>query len=194
MSGQRKSIHADILKLTYLAVLTALVVVLQLVPIRFGTFELALSVPVIVIGAALCGIGGGAWLGFVFGFVVLLLPGTAAFLSLSPIGTVITVILKGALAGVLAAYVYKLLEAKNRYVASLVSAVVATFVNTGVFIIGSLIFFESDISIIINVFVSLNFLIELAVNTVLVPTIYRIINIKKPAFGTTDKSVHGKEI
>ena len=54
MGRQRKGIHADILKLTYLAVLTALVVVLQLVPIRFGTFELALSVPVMVIGAALC--------------------------------------------------------------------------------------------------------------------------------------------
>lgn len=194
MNGKRGSIHADILKLTYLAVLTALVVVLQLVPIRFGTFELALSVPVIVIGAALCGIGGGAWLGFVFGFVVLLLPGTAAYLSFSPVGTVITVILKGALAGVAAAYIYKLLETKNRYVAALVSAVAATFVNTGVFLIGSLIFFESDISIVINVFISINFLIELAINTVLVPTIYRIINIKKPTHGAADGAAGEKSV
>ena len=178
------------------AILTALVVILQLMGafVRLGPFSVSLVLVPIVIGAAICSVKVGAWLGFVFGFVVLLLPGTSAFLSLSPVGTVITVILKGALAGVAAAFIYKLLEARNRYVASLVSAVVATFVNTGVFIIGSLIFFESDISIIINVFVSLNFLIELAVNTVLVPTIYRIINIKGSPLRTADKSVNEKEI
>ena len=44
----------DIQKLVYIAVFTAIVVVLQFIPIKFGTFELALSVPIIVIGAALC--------------------------------------------------------------------------------------------------------------------------------------------
>ena len=177
MSNYRKSI--DIRKLTYIAVLTAIVAVLQFIPIKFGTFELALSVPVIVIGAALCGVGAGTWLGFVFGGVVLLLPGTAAYLSFSPLGTVVTVILKGALAGFFAAVIYKALERVNRYVASLVAAITATLVNTSVFLIGSLIFFESNIATVISVFISVNFIIELAVNTVLVPTIYRIINIKK---------------
>lgn len=169
----------DVKRMVYLALFTALVVVLQFIPIRFGTFELALSVPVIVVGAAVCGIGAGAWLGFVFGFVVLFLPGTSAFLSFNLVGTILTVILKGAFAGTLAGVVYKLLEWKNRYIAVVVAAVVATFVNTLVFIIGSLIFFESDIATVISIFVSVNFLIELVLNMVLVPTVYRIINIKK---------------
>ena len=169
----------DTKKLVYLAVLTAIVVVLQFIPIKIGTFELALSVPVIVIGAALLGMGAGTWLGFVFGFVVLLLPGTAAYLSLHTFGTILTVILKGALAGLSAAFVYKLLERFNRYAAALVSAIVATVVNTGIFLIGSLIFFGGDIVFVINVLISVNFLIELLVNIVLVPTVYRVINIKK---------------
>ena len=77
----------DIKKMTYLAILTAIVVVLQFIPIKIATFELALSVPVIVVGAALCGVGAGAWLGFVFGAVVLMLPGTASFMSFNAFGT-----------------------------------------------------------------------------------------------------------
>lgn len=169
----------DIKKLTYIAVFTAIVVVLQFIPIKIGTFELALSVPAIVIGAALCGIGAGTWLGFVFGAVVLMLPGTAAYLSFSPIGTILTVLLKGMMAGLGAALIYKLLEKVNPYIAAFASAVVATLLNTSVFLIGSLIFFEANIATVINVLISINFLIELAVNVVLVPTIYRIINIKK---------------
>ena len=169
----------NVLKLTYLAVLTAIVVVLQFIPIRISTFELALSVPAIVIGAAICGVGAGTWLGFVFGAVVLMLPGTTAFLSLHLVGTILTVLVKGVLAGFCAGVVYKVLEGLNRYVAVLVSAVVATVVNTAVFLVGSLLFFEGDLATVVNVFISVNFLIELAVNVVLVPTIYRIINIKK---------------
>ena len=171
--------RTDVLKLTYISVLTAIVVVLQFIPIKISTFELALSVPAIVIGAAICGAGAGTWLGFVFGAVVLMLPGTAAFLSFHLVGTILTVLLKGILAGLSAGVVYKLLEGVNRYVAVLTSAVVATFVNTAVFLVGSLLFFEGDISTVINVFISVNFLIELLVNVVLVPTVYRIINIKK---------------
>ena len=112
-----------------------------------------------------------------------MLPGTAAYLSFNAFGTVVTVILKGALAGVVSSVIYKLIEDKNRYVAVLVAAICATLTNTGVFLIGSMIFFESDISTVINVLISLNFIVELAINTVLVPTIYRIINIKKPGVG-----------
>ncbi len=176
---EKKKTILDIKRLVYLAVFTAIVVVLQFIPIKIGTFELALSVPVIVIGAALLGAGAGTWLGFVFGFVVLLLPGTAAYLSFNAFGTVLTVILKGALAGLCAAFVYKLFKAINLYAAALLSAIAATFVNTGVFLVGSLIFFESDIATVIGVLISVNFLIELLVNIVLVPTVYRVINIKK---------------
>lgn len=177
----KKSANAtlDVKKLTYVAVLTAIVVVLQFIPIRIATFELALSVPVIVIGAALCGVGAGAWLGFVFGAVVLMLPGTAAYMSFNAFGTVLTVLAKGILAGLAAGAVYKLFEKTNRYLSAFIAAVGATFVNTGVFLVGSLIFFEGDIGLVISVLISVNFLIELAVNVVLSPAVYRIINVKK---------------
>ena len=169
----------DLRKPITLALLTALVVVLQCIPIKLGPFELALSVPVMIIGAAICGIGAGAWLGLVFSIVVLFLPGTAAYLSFSILGTAVTVIAKGVLAGFVAGVVYKALHKKSNLLAAGVSAVAATFTNTGIFLLGSLIFFEWDIATVIGVFISINFIVEMIVNVVLVPTVVRIISLKR---------------
>ena len=61
-------------KIVGLGLFTAIVIVLQLMGsfIRFGTFSISLVLVPVVIGAALYGAGAGAWLGFVFGVVVLL--------------------------------------------------------------------------------------------------------------------------
>ena len=77
------------------AVLTALVIVLQYLSmaIRFGTFSITLSLTPIVIGAVCCGVGMGAWLGFVFAMVVILSGGAALFFAFDVPGTIITVIL-----------------------------------------------------------------------------------------------------
>ena len=55
----------DVRKMTYLAIFSALVFVLQIMAIPVGGFfeSSALPVAVIVIGAALFGIRGGAWYG-----------------------------------------------------------------------------------------------------------------------------------
>ena len=70
-------------KLVLGAVLTALVVVLQLLGtfVRFGPFAISLVLIPIVIGAATCGYKIGAWLGFVFGVVVLLSGDATAFFA-----------------------------------------------------------------------------------------------------------------
>ena len=67
--------RANIQKLALTALFTALVIVFQLLGqfIRFGTFQIALVLAPIIIGAALCGIKTGVWLGFVFGATYLLL-------------------------------------------------------------------------------------------------------------------------
>lgn len=98
-----------------LGLLTAIVVVLQLVGsfIKFGTFSISLVLMPIVVGAALYGVGAGAWLGFVFGVVVLLSGDASFFLAMNPFGTIVTVILKGVLAGTLAGLVYKLFSRKE---------------------------------------------------------------------------------
>ena len=191
MTLQRKT-TIDIKKLTYLAIFTALVFVLQFVSLfmRGPMFSLTFVLVPIVIAVAMCGVGAGPWLGFVFGVAVLLTGDANAFLSFAPFLTVLVVLLKGTLAGLAAALVYKLLEKKNRSVAVATAAVTAPVVNTGVFFLGCLLFFrelaeswaagsQSVVGFIITGLIGYNFLIELAVNLVLVPTIYRVIEISK---------------
>ena len=66
------------------AVMTALVVVFQLLATFtaiFGPFSTAIGLIPIVIGAAICGVKMGGWLGFVFGVVVLASGGANLFLA-----------------------------------------------------------------------------------------------------------------
>ena len=96
-----KSKRIETRVLTGVAIFTAIVVVLQLLGsfVRFGPFSVSLVLIPIVVGAAMYGAGAGAWLGFVFGMAVLLSGDAAAFLPISPLGTVVTVLAKGTLAG-----------------------------------------------------------------------------------------------
>lgn len=177
-------------------ILTAIVVVLQAMsaPIRFGPFSITLVLIPIVVGAALYGFKSGAWLGAVFGFVVLMTD-AAAFLAINVPGTIVTCILKGLLAGLAAGLIYKALETKNRWAAVITAAVVCPVVNTGIFLLGCSVFFidtinewaagagfESAGAYMIFGMVGLNFVIESAVNIILSSVIVRILNIiKKPA-------------
>ena len=123
-------------------ILTAIVIVLQAMTasIRLGPFSVTFVLIPIVVGAALYGFKSGAWLGAVFG-VVVLLTDAGAFLAINVPGTIATCILKGMLAGLAAGAVYKLLEAKNRWAAVITAAIVCPVVNTGLFILGCFIFF-----------------------------------------------------
>lgn len=184
------------LMLTFMGILTAIVIVLQTlaVGIRFGVFNITLVLVPIVIGAAMYGWKAGGWLGLVFGAVVLFTD-AGAFLAVSVPGTVITCILKGVLAGIAAALVYRLLENKNRWAAIIAAAIVCPVVNTGVFLLGCVVFFYDTISewaagagfenvgaYLIVGFVGINFLVETAVNLCLSTVIVRILNaVRKPA-------------
>ena len=178
-------------KIVGLGLFTAIVIVLQLMGsfIRFGTFSISLVLVPVVIGAALYGAGAGAWLGFVFGVVVLLSGDAAAFLGVNALGTILTVLVKGTLAGLLSGLVYKALENKNRTLAVAVAAVVCPVVNTGVFLIGCLLFFMETIGgwadamgfganigqYMIVGLVGANFIFELLFNVVLSPVVVRLI-------------------
>jgi len=178
-------------KLVLAALLTAMVVVLQFTgaSIRFGTFSISLVLIPIVIGAAECGAAIGAWLGLVFGVVVLASGDAGAFLAVNVPGTIITVLLKGILCGYAAGITYKCLSKTNRYVAVATAAVVCPVVNTGIFLLGCLVFFMDTISgwaggeavgkDMIFVLVGGNFIFELATNLILSPTVVRLLNIRK---------------
>lgn len=173
------------------SLLTAIVVVLQVVanfvqPIPGVSITLVL-VPV-VIGAALLGEWVGAWLGFVFGAVVLALGGAAAFLAIHPAGTVVTVLVKGCCAGLAAGLTYKLLEKINPYLAVFAASIVCPVVNTCLFFVGCRLFFwkaiqewgmqagfQNTFAYMVLGLAGVNFLIELGINMLLAPTILRLI-------------------
>ena len=181
-------------KIVGIGIFTAIVVVLQLLGsfIKFGTFSVSLVLIPIIVGAALYGIGAGAWLGLVFGIVVLASGDAAPFLAVNAVGTFVTVLLKGTLAGLAAGSVYKLLEKKNTLVATICSGITAPVVNTGIFLIGCLVFFMPTINewakaagmenagkFMIVGLVGLNFLFELVINLVLSSVIVKLITLGK---------------
>ena len=183
-NGSKK---ADIVKLVGVGLFTAIVVVLQFLGsfIKLGPFSVSLVLVPIVIGAALYGRTAGAWLGLVFSVVVLLQPDTALFYQANFVGTISVVLLKGTLAGCLAGVVYKALEKKNVTLAVIAAAFICPIVNTGLFLLGSAVFFMDTIKTWAagtNVFVFMivglvgfNFLFELLFNIVLSPMIVRLI-------------------
>ena len=177
------------------AILTALVIILQFMGafIKFGPFSISLVLIPIVIGAASCGKGIGAWLGLIFGIIVLVSGDAAAFLAINPLGTVLTVLLKGTAAGYLAGLTYKAFEKRNKTLSVALAAIVCPLINTGIFLLGCFAFFMSAISewasafgfgnnvveYMIFVLVGANFLFELLTNIILSPIIVRLLNIRK---------------
>ena len=181
--------HTRIRTLTGTAMLTAIIIVLQLIGsyIKFGQFSISLVLIPIVLGAALFGVASGTWLGLAFGIVVLISGDAALFMTINPIGTVITVLLKGVLAGAASAAVYRLVEKKSRFAAVLLASFVCPVVNTGVFLLGCLVFFmdyirdmagDSNVRVYMIVsYVGINCVIELVINLVLNPAMVRLIEI-----------------
>lgn len=179
----------DVKRLAFIALMTAITAVLQVLSgvIQFGPFSITLALTPIVVGAALYGWKAGAWLGLVFGAVTLTNAGL--FLAINAPGAIAVCLLKGALAGAAAGLIYKLLEKKNAYVAVIAAAIVCPLVNTGVFILGCLLFFMEAITAWADggnafafIFVGLigvNFFLEFGVNLVLSPVVFRIIQIGK---------------
>lgn len=181
-------------KIVGVALFTAIVVVLQLLGsfIRFGPFSISLVLIPIVVGTALYGIGAGAWLGLAFGVTVLASGDAGAFLAVNVPGTIITVLAKGVASGLIPGAIYKLIEKKNKTAATICAAVASPIANTGVFLIGCLIFFmptingwaaamgiESAGTYMITTLVGLNFVFELLVNVILSPIIIRLIGLGK---------------
>ena len=181
-------------KIVGLGILTAIIIVLQVVTTYFPTkpFAITLALIPIVIGAALFGKGAGAYLGAVFSAVVVVMCiigadlGGAMIFNANPVLCVIMCMLKGTAAGFVAGLVYNLIAKKNQILGAVAAAFCAPIVNTGSFIIGTLLFFretlqswagETDILFFAVIgLTGVNFLVELGVNMVLAPVIVRIIN------------------
>lgn len=177
------------------AVMTAFVILFQLLSTYttfFGPFSTAVALIPIIIGAALCGVGVGAWLGLIFGLVVLLTGGAALFWTFSIPGSIITVLAKGLACGLAAGLVYRLFARLSRYLAVVAAAVACPVVNTAVFLLGCAVFFLPSADAIaaalglsvsgMAVFWALamaNFLFELGLSVLCSPLILRLLGLAK---------------
>jgi uncharacterized membrane protein len=188
----KQSVNTE--KLVLLALLSAMVAVLAYYGgfIKIGGLaSISLTLIPVVVGATLCGPWAGAWLGGVAAAIFFATPDAIFWFGLSIPGTIITVMVKGIASGLCAGLVYKLLEKVNRYLAVVVSAIVCPVVNTGIFLLGSLVFFMDTVSggaqaegisigmYLIVFFVGLNFVFELIANIAMSPAIVRILDIAK---------------
>ena len=188
-----KPVFFNAKNIAYLAVLTALVIVLQTWSgfFTFGTTSLSFVLVPIVLGSILLGVGAGAFLGAVFGLVVIfdavggLDPFTIVLLGDSPVFTVFLCLAKGIAAGVVPALLYKLISRKSKRAAVIAAAVSAPIANTGLFILGGLVLsdvlsanFVADGTTVIYFLIvgcaGVNFLIEFAINLVLSPALYTV--------------------
>lgn len=179
--------NSKVKRMVGIAILMAVVVVLQLLGqfIKFGPVSVSLVLLPIVVGAAVYGPSAGAILGATFGVVVLLQPDTAFFYGISTVGTVITVLVKGTLAGLLSGLVYEALSKKNTMLAVVMAAVTCPLVNTALFFAGCLLFFKEGLAAtgienvmlyVLTVFIGFNFIAEFAVNVVCCPIAVRLLH------------------
>ena len=178
-----------------IALLVALVAIFQFIGgyLRVGAVNFTIVLIPIVIGSIILGKAVGAILGFLFGVIVLIQgvtgldPFTYFLFSQNPFMTIAICLVKGTVAGFLSGLTFELLSKKNEYVATVVSAIVAPVVNTGLFIIGSLIIknvitaYMQSVNLGVDVFYFLiimcagvNFLIEVCLNAICAPSLYKL--------------------
>ena len=183
-------------RLTGIAIFSAIIILLQLFAtfVKFGPVSITLTLVPIVVGAAVYGIGAGAFLGGVFGAVVLVAcifgwdVGGNILWAANPLITALLCFIKGIAAGFLSGLVYVLIAKKNSYIAAILAAVICPVINTGIFCAAMVLFYNDiltewaagtpALSFIIFGLVGINVVIELSINVVLSPIIARVIKIK----------------
>ena len=172
--------------------LLALEIILQIIGnyLQIGPANINLSLVPVVLAAVLCGPISGGILGFFNGLMALLSPSTLAiFMPVNPVGTVLVCLLKCALAGVAAAFIYDLFRkiGKNRFLFNTIglfaASAIVPVINTGLFALGALVFFQDLLkasiseampnigAVLIFGFIGVNFFFELATTVFITPAV-----------------------
>ena len=192
MEKQKKNFFSA-KNVTYLAVLTALVIVLQVFSgyFKIGATSLSFVLVPVVLGGMIMGVVPATLLGLVFGLVVIfdalggLDPFTLYLLGEQPFFTVLLCLVKGAAAGAVSALCFKLIAKKNKYAAVFVAAgifVLGAFCMTGTisaFLSGAGLDLTglSPFYIVFVLCAGVNFFVELAINLVCAPAMYTVDNV-----------------
>ncbi len=190
MAERKRLFNTKMIAVT--GILTGIEIILQVIGnyINPSFSNINLSLIPIALGAILYGPLVGGFLGLVCGVMVILSPSTISiFFAVSPVGTIVTCILKTTLAGVISGLVMKLFK-KNNFVGSIVSSALVPIINTGLFAVFAALFFKENLNALVasnsalypNLaaalflgFIGLNFIIEIISTVILTPSLYKII-------------------
>lgn len=191
-----KTNNKSIYNLVVTAIFIAITAVLQLFAssITLGTVSFSIVLIPIVISGILVGPLGGFLTGLTFGVITMIggITGgdifTATLMQSGTRGFIITTLIclvKGSMAGLVSALVYKAIKDNNNFVAVVLASATAPIVNTGLFILGALTLsdvlsatFAQGSSVIYFLVIGcagINFVIEFLVNMIFAPAIYQLI-------------------
>ena len=192
--------HSQISKLVTLSLLSAIIVVLQLISgyLKVGPVSITLVLVPVVVGAAFYGKAAGAYLGGVFGLIVFIgcvngtdVGGNILFVA-NPYYCFFVCMLKGCASGFCAAAGYGRVKkwAGGSITSVICAAITAPIVNTGLFCLCMAVLYRSTLIAwasgqnafvyMITGLAGINFLVEVAINLVCSPAITTIIKaIKK---------------
>lgn len=182
--------------IAYLAVLLALVVVLQLFASAVPMFGVTLNfslIPIVLAGIFFGALGGG-FMGLVSGLITFITtavlgrePSTAFLFQVNPVVLTIICIGKTTIAGVVAGLLYRPIAKKNSIIAAYTSSLLMPVINTGIYMLGMVIM-KNDVATFLGVeatanvvFVTvfgliwLNFVLEIAVSILFSPVVHRIV-------------------
>lgn len=178
----------QIRKMVGISILTAMVVILQLLStfIKFGPFSATLALIPLIMGAIIYGPLVGTILGLTMG-VVILATDAQAFFVVNPFFTILLCLAKTAVSGLVSGYIYKALAKKNKHLGIILAALAAPIVNTGLFALGTIAFFyntlvqwaggSNALSYLFLTMIGFNFLIEFSLNAILSPTFIYLTNV-----------------
>lgn len=192
-------------RITYFAVLTAITVILQLfanaIPVGLASLNFSL-IPIVVAGMLL-GVWYGTALGAVSGIIttIQVVSGNGGLFSImfmqAPVMIILICMLKITLAAFIGAFVFKVV--RNKLIATFIASALVPTVNTLVFFLGMLILSgqlpsaaaEFGVSVGDNVLVYIleglvgfNYFIELGINLILAPAVYRVIRVADKSFNS----------
>lgn len=194
---QKRTSKQMTLELVQMAILLALIVVLQ----TFGTSwklpngtSLSFVLIPIALGGMMFGPINGAVLGLIFGAITFFagVSGadlfTATLYNAHPFMTGLICFGKGMMAGFMSGLVYWLLEGKNKLVATILAAITAPIVNTGLFAAGSLLVLDtmtamasgsghSFVHFLFIICIGVNFLAEFLLNLIVSPSLHRVLTV-----------------
>ena len=198
MGAEKTSNSEKIKRLVSMAILAALIIVLQILSnfIKFGPVQITLALTPIIIGAAIYGMWAGAILGTVLGGVILVsgligIDGgfVLTLMGVNPVFTVLVCILKTTFAGLVAGAAYRAIAKKHEIAATFVAGGLCPIVNTGLFLLAMFTVFidvlkgfadgQNLIVFTISAFVGINFVCEFLINMVLAVAVARIIKAVK---------------